>query len=52
MTAAVVREALARGVRFVNLQASVMGAPLYTRLGFTIETYYGIYVRNDEEVPP
>ncbi len=48
VTAAVVREALARGANLVVLQASVMGAPLYERLGFTIETDYGVFVRMEE----
>jgi ribosomal protein S18 acetylase RimI-like enzyme len=52
VTTAVVRESLARGVRFVNLQASAMGAPLYARLGFTTETHYDIFIRDDEEVDP
>jgi GNAT superfamily N-acetyltransferase len=52
VTTAVVREALSRGVRLVNLQASAMGAPLYARLGFTIETHYDIFIRDDEEVTP
>jgi len=35
-----VEEGRRRGVRFLNLQASPMGAPLYTRLGFVTPTHY------------
>jgi len=39
-TWAVVREGLARDASFLSLQASQMGAPMYTRMGFTTPTHY------------
>ena len=44
VTWAVVREGSARGARFLNLQASPMGASLYRRLGFSTPTHYCVFV--------
>lgn len=35
-----VTEGLRRGARFLNLQASPMGAPVYARMGFVTPTHY------------
>lgn len=40
VTWAVVTEGLRRGARFMSLQASPMGEPMYRRLGFTTPTHY------------
>jgi hypothetical protein len=40
VTSAVAEEGFRRGARFVSLQASPMGAPMYTRMGFTVATHY------------
>jgi len=37
---AVVEEGLRRGARFMNLQASPMGEPMYRRMGFATPTHY------------
>jgi GNAT superfamily N-acetyltransferase len=47
VTWTVVREGLARGARFLNLQASPMGAPVYRRMGFTTPTHYRVFVAPD-----
>jgi hypothetical protein len=44
VTWAVVEEGLRRGVRFLNLQASPMGAPVYRRMGFSTPTHYRVHV--------
>jgi hypothetical protein len=44
VTWAVVQEGLRRGARFLNLQASPMGAPVYRRMGFTTPTHYRVHV--------
>jgi hypothetical protein len=44
VTCAVIVEGLARGARFMNLQASPMGEPMYRRLGFTTPTHYRWFV--------
>jgi hypothetical protein len=44
---AVVREGLERGARFLNLQASPMGASLYRRLGFSTPTHYRVFVAHE-----
>ncbi len=44
VTWAVVEEGRRRGARFMNLQASPMGEPLYRRLGFATATYYRVFV--------
>jgi acetyltransferase (GNAT) family protein len=43
----VVTEGLARGARFMNLQASPMGAPVYRRMGFTTPTHYRAFLPVD-----
>jgi hypothetical protein len=43
----VVQEGLARGARFLNLQASPMGAPVYRRMGFSTPTQYRVFVAPD-----
>jgi hypothetical protein len=40
ITWAVIEEGLRRGARFMNLQASPMGEPMYRRMGFTTPTHY------------
>ncbi len=40
VTQAVIDEGLRRGARFLNLQASPMGEPMYRRMGFLTPTYY------------
>jgi acetyltransferase (GNAT) family protein len=40
VTWAVIDEGLRRGARFMNLQASPMGEPMYRRMGFLTPTYY------------
>jgi GNAT superfamily N-acetyltransferase len=40
----VVEQGLARGVPFLSLQASPMGAPVYARMGFTTPTRYRVFV--------
>ena len=47
VTWAVVREGLRRGVRFMNLQASPMGEPVYRRMGFRTPTEYRFFVAGD-----
>jgi hypothetical protein len=44
VTWAVVREGFRRGAAFVNLQASPMGGPVYTRMGFGTPTEYFVLV--------
>src|SRR5438093_1908381 len=44
VTWAVIEEGLARGVRFLNLQASPMGEPMYRRMGFVTPTHYRWYL--------
>jgi hypothetical protein len=39
----VVREGFRRGARFLTLQASPMGAPLYRRMGFSAPTAYRLF---------
>jgi len=43
----VVEAGLARGVPFLSLQASPMGAPVYRRMGFTTPTRYHVFVAMD-----
>lgn len=43
-TWAVVDEGLRRGVGFMNLQASPMGAPVYRRMGFATPTHYRAFI--------
>ena len=43
----VVTEGLGRGARFMNLQASPMGAPVYRRMGFTTPTHYRAFLPVD-----
>jgi GNAT superfamily N-acetyltransferase len=45
LTWRVVDEGLRRGVPFLNLQASPMGAPVYRRMGFETPTEYRMYIR-------
>jgi len=45
LTWRVVAEGLRRGVPFLNLQASPMGAPVYRRMGFETPTLYRMYIR-------
>jgi GNAT superfamily N-acetyltransferase len=40
VTWAVIEEGLRRGARFLNLQASPMGEPMYRRMGFITATHY------------
>lgn len=40
VTRAVIEDGFARGARFMNLQASPMGEPMYRRMGFTTPTHY------------
>jgi hypothetical protein len=40
-----VAEGFRRGVPWVNLQASPMGAPVYRRLGFETPTHYRMFIR-------
>src|SRR5262245_21926019 len=40
VTWAVIGEGLRRGARFMNLQASPMGEPMYRRMGFVTPTHY------------
>jgi hypothetical protein len=44
VTWAVVREGIRRGARFLNLQASPLGAPVYRRMGFSTPTHYRVFV--------
>jgi hypothetical protein len=44
VTWAVVAEGLRRGVPFLNLQASPMGAPVYRRMGFSTPTHYRVFI--------
>jgi hypothetical protein len=44
VTGGVIRAGLARGARFLNLQASPMGEPLYRRMGFSTPTHYRVFV--------
>jgi GNAT superfamily N-acetyltransferase len=45
VTSAAVAHGLARGARFLNLQASPMGAPVYARMGFVTPTHYRWFLR-------
>jgi GNAT superfamily N-acetyltransferase len=47
VTWAVVEEGRRRGARFVTLQASVMGAPVYRRMGFATPTAYNLFATLD-----
>ena len=40
ITWAVIEEGIRRGARFMNLQASPMGEPMYRKMGFTTPTHY------------
>jgi hypothetical protein len=43
----VVSEGFGRGARFMNLQASPMGVPVYRRMGFTTPTHYRAFLPAD-----
>ncbi len=45
LTWRVVEEGVRRGVPWLNLQASPMGAPVYRRLGFETPTHYRMFIR-------
>jgi Acetyltransferase (GNAT) domain len=45
LTWRVVEEGVRRGVPWLNLQASPMGAPVYRRLGFETPTSYRMFIR-------
>lgn len=47
VTAAVVAEGIRRGVRFLSLQASPMGAPVYRRMGFATPSHYRVFIAQD-----
>lgn len=47
VTAAVAREGFRRGARFMNLQASPMGAPMYRRMGFSVPTEYHVWIASE-----
>jgi len=47
VTWAVVEAGLRRGARFMNLQASPMGAPMYQRMGFSTPTHYTLFAAPD-----
>jgi GNAT superfamily N-acetyltransferase len=44
ITWAVIAEGLQRGARFMNLQASPMGEPMYRRMGFSTPTHYRWFI--------
>ena len=44
VTWAVIEDGLGRGARFLNLQASPMGEPMYRRMGFVTATHYRWYL--------
>lgn len=44
VTQAVIDEGLRRGARFMNLQASPMGEPMYRRMGFVTPTHYRWFI--------
>jgi GNAT superfamily N-acetyltransferase len=48
ITWAVIEDGLRRGARFMNLQASPMGEPMYRRMGFTTPTHYRWFLAGDE----
>jgi ribosomal protein S18 acetylase RimI-like enzyme len=43
VTWAVVEEGFRRGARFMSLQASPMGEPMYRRMGFITPTHYALF---------
>jgi GNAT superfamily N-acetyltransferase len=47
VTAAVVEEGIRRGVRFLSLQASPLGAPVYRRMGFSTPSCYRVFLARD-----
>lgn len=47
VTAAVAAEGVQRGVRFLSLQASPMGAPVYRRMGFSTPSSYRVFIARD-----
>jgi GNAT superfamily N-acetyltransferase len=47
VTAAVIAEGIRRRVRFLSLQASPMGAPVYRRMGFSTPSSYRVFVARD-----
>jgi ribosomal protein S18 acetylase RimI-like enzyme len=44
VTGAVIAAGMQRGARFMNLQASPMGEPMYRRMGFLTPTRYGWFI--------
>src|SRR5207247_758593 len=44
VTSAVIAAGLGRGARFMSLQASPMGEPMYRRMGFTTPTHYSWFL--------
>jgi hypothetical protein len=47
VTQAVVDEGFRRGARFMSLQASPMGEPMYRRMGFATPTHYALFAPAD-----
>jgi hypothetical protein len=47
VTRAVIADGVRRGARFMNLQASPMGEPMYRRMGFLTPTHYRWFLASD-----
>src|SRR6266850_7275621 len=47
ITRAVIDEGIRRGARFMNLQASPMGEPMYRAMGFTTPTHYRWFLASE-----